>query len=360
MINCIEDLQELVRNGETDFPQYGRVRSFEQDGMVAFDYTPEAEYEGVWNAFERMSRGLVLDKTTGEILARPYDKFFNLGQHGAYPKTKIKYFLEKADGSLGIIFRDQHEDVRVNTRGSFQSEQAVWATNYCYANDIEPPSGCTLLAEIIYPENRIVVDYGEGEVLIVHAVRDNTTGDYWSYEAIQEYYADEFLCGSLTLALRFEFDNLDACVAYVNSISGVKLEGVVVITEDGERFKIKGEDYLRLHRLVTNITPKNVWELLKAGGYETYRKEVPDEFLKEFDKYAQDILGQVAVWMDSTEELYESTPQEIKEGSQKDFALWVKKQPAFYHPYLFQLHKGIDISKNFLDNWKTLTGYKGA
>lgn len=366
MINSIEDLQQLVQDGVSDFSQYGHVRTFECGGMIGFDYTEAAEFEGTWNYFERISRGLVLDRVTGEVLARPYDKFFNLGQHNAYPKTKIRYALDKDDGSLGIVFRDQHEELKANTRGSFSSDQAVWLTEYLTRRDFDAPLGCTVLGEIIYPENRIVVDYCGWSGFIVHGVRCNTTGQYWSLRDIKDYFEDEE-CVEVVHTLPIELDHestieeqLGVIQEYVSNLRGVQSEGTVIVTEDGERFKIKGEDYLRLHRLVTDVTPKRVWELLCAGEYAQYRKEIPDEFLKEFDGYAKTILEWVREKDIESETEYQNSPVKDAE-SQKDFAIWVNStQPVYRRAWMFQRRSGRDLSRYYLEHWKKFTGYTGA
>lgn len=357
MINSIEDLQKLVAAGVRDFKEYGHVRVFEYNGMIGFDYTQEAEFEAKWTYFERISRGLVLDAVTGEVLARPYDKFFNIGQHNAYPESPISCVLEKADGSLGIIFRDQHEDIRCNTRGSFQSDQAVWATEYIKRNEIHFPYGCTTLCEIVYPENRIVVDYRGLETLIIHGVRDNNTGKYWHMEDIHDFFHNDVkVMKSIDLIDTFAFCSVEESIDFVNRQSGVELEGVVIVCEDGERFKVKGEDYLRLHRLVTDISPKRVWELLCAGNYEDYRKQIPDEFIKEFDEYAKEIMDWHEDLMVKLMAEYNMRP--ITE-TQKDYALWVQTREPWMSPYLFKMNKGIEVSHFLLTKWKDMTGYVG-
>lgn len=75
-IQSIEDIQTLVRRGFRDWEQYGAVNASYHDGLIVFDYKSEAQYANRWNFFERVSRGLIIDEETGEIVARPFDKFF--------------------------------------------------------------------------------------------------------------------------------------------------------------------------------------------------------------------------------------------------------------------------------------------
>lgn len=63
---------ELVRVKESGVP-----------GVVACNFTRKAFYKGAWDAQTVRARGLFLDKNTGAVVARGYDKFFNIGQSGA-------------------------------------------------------------------------------------------------------------------------------------------------------------------------------------------------------------------------------------------------------------------------------------
>jgi hypothetical protein len=63
---------ELVRVKESGIP-----------GVVACNFTRKAFHKGAWDAQTVRARGLFLDKNTGEVVARGYDKFFNVGQSGA-------------------------------------------------------------------------------------------------------------------------------------------------------------------------------------------------------------------------------------------------------------------------------------
>jgi RNA ligase len=64
-------------------------------------------------------------------------------------------------------------------------------------------------------------------------------------------------------------------------------EGFVVRFSNGDRMKIKGEEYLRLHKIMTNISTTGVWEHLSNGGdINELLKDVPDEFYNKVKEYA--------------------------------------------------------------------------
>jgi RNA ligase len=142
--------------------------------LTIFNYTEKCAYDGIWSETTLTCRGLIADCVTGEVVARPFLKFFNHGQPGA-PAISLEAAVEvtdKADGSLGIIYPTP-DGYAVATRGSFASDQAIRATEMLrtrYAG-WTPPADHTVLVEIVYPENRIVIDYaGMSDLILLGAV----------------------------------------------------------------------------------------------------------------------------------------------------------------------------------------------
>ena len=55
-------------------------------------------------------------------------------------------------------------------------------------------------------------------------------------------------------------------------------EGFVLVYENGFRVKVKFKEYVRLHSLLTNVTPKKIWENLMNGDpLEELIEAIPDE-----------------------------------------------------------------------------------
>jgi RNA ligase len=171
------------------------------------------------------------------------------------------------DGSLGIFYDDGAAGA-IATRGSFTSPQALWATKWFKENiwnwkKIWGPNE-TPLFEIIYPENRIVVDYGGWGGLVVLGVINKETGRELSRTAIENRFG-----GNMRIVRDYSGAPLDDLI----KIQIPEEEGFVVIFENGLKVKIKMEEYKRLHRIVTGMNPHTVWESLRDG------KELPKEGL---------------------------------------------------------------------------------
>ena len=138
------------------------------------NYTPRANFrKGKWSSELLIARGLVVDNY-GVIIGRPIPKFFN--DYEVTPPNGDFEVTEKMDGSL-IIMSFYNGEVVFSTRGSFISEQAVKAKeiyNRKYSHIETDEAYCF---EVIYPQNRIVVDYDEVEDLFLLAKINTKTGE---------------------------------------------------------------------------------------------------------------------------------------------------------------------------------------
>jgi len=239
-----------------------------------YNYTNRCQFAGAWDHESRLSRGLIVGPDD-EVLARPFPKFHNLYEHGpdsAAGPIKLEFPLQvfdKLDGSLGIAYRRPSDGaIAWATRGSFTSSQAQWATAWWADRfpDHYPEEGVTWLAEIIYPENRIVLDYGDRAELVLLGGIDIETGQHLFYPDWPGRRVDYF-------PETYDLSTLDPN-ARPNA------EGYVLLSDDGlTRVKLKADEYLRLHKLLTGVSNVTVWNLLANGSsLDSLYDVVPDEF----------------------------------------------------------------------------------
>ena len=238
--------------------------------LTIWNYTQQVQYEkNLWDEITKSCRGLVTDDE-GNIVARPFKKFFNWEELTAdqIPNESFE-ITEKVDGSLGIVFYYANQWI-LASRGSFTSEQAVKGNEMLLKYNIENGliPGWTYLMEIIYPENRIVCNYGDAEKLVVITAIETATGREGSIDEM----VNEGFHVVRTLNGVNDFNDIKTMISDDE-------EGYVVRFKSGFRMKIKGEEYIRLHRIITNISNRDIWQLLKDGKPLTeILEKVPDEF----------------------------------------------------------------------------------
>ena len=259
----------------------GTVRRVEHptEPLLLFNYTQTCQFSGAWDNESRASRGLIV-RRDGLVVARPFPKFHNLYEHGdesaAGPIRLVPPLtvFDKLDGSLGIAYK-RPSDGRAAwaTRGSFTSDQAIWATEWwsrqgCPFAEVD---GVTLLAEIIYPANRIVVDYGSRSGLVLLAAINNATGEQVGpFDSGFDWWpGDQAECFGIV-------DDM----ATLDANDRTNAEGYVILSGDRlTRVKLKSDEYFRLHKILTGISSVSVWDMLRNGDdLAVVRDGVPDEF----------------------------------------------------------------------------------
>lgn len=242
-----------------------------------YNYTPKTQFEGHWTAETLMCRGLIV-RGDGTVIARPFGKFFSVEKtielFGPLPNEPFEV-TEKIDGSLGIGFVLDGAN-QIATRGSFDSEQALHAQRileYRYA-EVRFDAGHTYLFEIVYPGNQVVVDYQGLDDLILLAEIDTATG--------QELPVDRLAAYPFPLVRRFDgIQDFGQLTQLMAEREDENEEGLVVRFASGLRVKCKLASYTRLHRLLTGLTAKTVWEALSRGeDLDTLLDRVPDEFYR--------------------------------------------------------------------------------
>lgn len=233
-----------------------KVQYHRSEPLAILNYTQACMWERAWTPVTRQCRGLIYHTQTGEIVARPFAKFFNYGEPEA-PAVDLfapVVVTDKLDGSLGILYREPNSGLwSIATRGAFHSEQAEHATAIYrerYADKLPEYKRFTLLFEIVYPENRIVLHYGDTDTLFGLGSIEIETGKWFNPTATWPWRR------AVTMDHRTFAEALTAPPR-------PNAEGLVVyFPETGDRLKLKQADYVALHRVMTNTSPRRLWEHL--------------------------------------------------------------------------------------------------
>lgn len=254
--------------------------------LTIWNYSEKVQYEGLFDGVTLNARGLVTD-SEGNVVARPFKKFFNDTENKHTPTSDFDVY-SKMDGSLGILFNYKGEWV-LATRGSFTSEQAVKGLEMLKNYDYEKlHKGYTYLFEIIYKENMIVVKY-DYEDLILLGMIETKTGYEVDLHSEGSDVRFKNLINNLGITVVKKYDGIKDYTTLKGIIKDNE-EGFVVRFSNGDRMKIKGEEYLRLHKIMTNVSTTAIWEMLSEGrDVLELLKDIPDEFYKKIKMYVLDL-----------------------------------------------------------------------
>ena len=294
--------------------------------LYIYNYSPAVQYGKLWNDVTLQTRGLVMDGD-GNVIARPFKKFFNMEEHSPneIPNEPFEVF-EKMDGSLGIFFHYNGEWYMA-TRGSFTSDQAIKGMEIArkYNLDKVCVPGFTYLFEIIFKENRVVVDYGDEERLVLLSIFN--VDEELPYEDIQYDGWD----------IVNRYDGINDFNTLKDTISDNQ-EGYVIRFKSGFRMKIKGSEYVRLHRILTNVSNRNIWENLKDGGsMDDILDRVPDEFYDWVKETKNDLESKFNSIKNEYEWIYKSITN-LGDISRAEYAQIVKRYT--YPAILFRMLDG--------------------
>ncbi len=303
--------------------------------LSIYNYTRKTQYEKLWDNITKSCRGLVLDNQ-GNVIAKSFDKFFNMEEHKPeeIPNEDFEVY-EKLDGSLGILFWYQGKWIMCS-KGSFTSSQSIKGRQILDEKyDVHPiPKGYTTLVEIIYPENRIVCDYGDDEMLVVLSMINNSNGKELDYDSLLK------INEVTKMPVVKKYDAVQDYRSLKSSISKDK-EGYVIKFRNGLRMKVKGEDYVYLHRLLTEFSNVDIWEYLKdKKDLNSLLERVPDEF----DSWVKNTVKDLVIKYENILKDYTEIFNELKSKNleQKDFAESANRYP--YPSILFSMLNGKDVS----------------
>ncbi|RZT87500.1 RNA ligase [Pseudonocardia sediminis] len=308
--------------------------------LSIYNYTDTCQWDSAWTPVTRTCRGLIVD-AHGGIVARPFPKVHNHHEPNA-PTIDGREAVEvtdKVDGSLGILYPADGE-YGIATRGSFTSEQAqhataLWAQRY--TRTVCPIPGVTTLFEIVYPANRIVIDYaGQDDLVLLGGVRDHDGQHVPAWR--------------LANAIQWPGPVVEAFAfgSYADALAAAPRPGregfVVRSIVSGAAVKVKQADYVALHRIVTGLNARTVWERLGEGDdIADLISGLPDEFHGWVSMVARDLQRDAAAIEDTAGEDHTAILRFLPAGwTRKDYAMVAKDRPN--KAYLFRLLDGRGVS----------------
>jgi hypothetical protein len=277
-------------------------------------------------------RGLILELNTWNIVARSFDRFFNLGEAENLQKDfdwSNFYALEKVDGSLCNMFFYAGE-WHMATRGSFGDQlmencdfswkELFWKTFDCmaeffkdsYSHDDENNFVLENLRkefsytyELCSPYNKIVTDYKIPRLFCLNYYDkpNNEQRKYGVYGAGHPKY--------------YNFKSIDEVIQHIEDLelNNPTIEGLVLVDKNLNRIKVKNKKYLSLHRMrgESGFTMKNLLPFILDG--ET------DEILTYYPELEPKISQMVNILSEVRERFVKVWDGVVFIEDQKEFAI---------------------------------------
>jgi len=296
------------------------------------------------------ARGNVYNES-GECICACFKKFFNLNER---PETRLEgikdrivQIQEKRDGSLLAPVLSSLGRVIFKTKKSFSSDVALLA-NQCVTKEVLELSriflerGYTPLFEFTHPDSKIVLDYGPTPKFTLLAVRSCSTGNEMPYSEMVEM-AKEFVSPSLGIIPVMPYTWTEVKVL-LETAKGI--EGFVLILGDGSRVKVKTEEYLRLHRIHTEIRERDIAEAVVDETLDDIIGVITQSNLDKslVDQIETTVISELTLIQTEVQSLVSS----VSGLSFKEIALSVKD--SSYFPLVMAKVRGKE--PNVIEFWK--------
>ena len=326
--------------------------------MVAFEDTfsliRERSHYNMW--VRRECRGLIFNTATGELISRPYHKFFNVGereetQYGNINWNMPHVILEKLDGSM-IRPIPTSEGFRLGTKAGI-TDVAMNAEVFIgdkpqYGTFIRAmiEGGMTPILEWCSRKNRIVVDYPEDQ-LILTGIRNLTKGNYLPYFNMVELasHYDIPYVNALAQGSNMDENQLDCIRLWDDG------EGVVIRFDNGHMVKVKADEYILRHRSKEQInSEKNIIQVILNDAVDdmipllteddaTRLRTFQSEFWSAVDEVAQDLT----TIFEGGDKMY---------PDKKEFAVeFVNRMILPMHrPFMFGMKQGKECKQLLIDS----------
>lgn len=307
----------------------------------------------------RECRGITFCSITGDVVARKLHKFFNLNEREETQLENIDfskphYIAEKLDGSMLVPVKNPGGEIVFHSKMGF-TDIASRVTSWVHNNHKEYlrlakwaiEYGFTLIFEWCSRKNRIVIDYPEDRLVLLH-MRRNSTGNYtprWYLEEISKRFGVELVKAAVYRKgtnQKYFKNQLEIILSKTNE------EGYVITFEDGHMVKVKNSWYLQLHRTKDDIaTERKVVNLILENSIDDLKSLLDTNDHIRVENYEQDFLSIFNVTVETFEDHYQLLT--ARNYDRKRFALevapdWNKLSVAL----MFKLYDGKDCTAEFI------------
>lgn len=287
-------------------------------------------------------RGIKFD-ASGRILARPFQKFFNIGervdtQPHVLDFTSPHTITQKLDGSMihpalvdgQLVFmtRMGRTDVAMKAERHLTEDMAFALRAFLQ-------SGFTPIFEFTAPDNRIVIKYPVSGLTLL-AARHTFSGKYMTEDNLIAT-ADE-IGVPVVKHLSPDWKSGPEFMDFARAIMGE--EGFVVRFASGLWVKAKGDDYVLKHKAKDSIfQEKNVLALVVSGEIDDVLPLLEDQDKDLAEKYRDGVMIGIAEAAAKVQSIVSSGAH----LTQKEFAVdHLKDVPGLYKPLAFSVRGGAD------------------
>lgn len=329
---------------------FANISLVERDNLVLFRYKQYAKlfndeevdfgqaWSSFWDMFDglyREMRSIIIDTATCRVALYPFDKFFNINELEETSLENVKQHIDKAksvefsDKLDGSMVTGRYYDGKLILSGSKSlnpSESWRLAENYkIVANEkstlgrlIKENPDYTFIFESLTPADVHVVKYNDDEMgLHLIGVRDMRDYRLLSYKEVLDW-AQRYGVQTTTVFSK----TIDEVMSELGDKRSDEKEGFV-LNADGFMVKIKYDDYVQMHGVISKLASVNlVIKAVADGTLDDVLSKVPSAYKARVERIAKVVIDYEQRCQQEVENFYKQHSQ----FSIKDYAITVQKE----------------------------------
>ncbi len=319
----MREQQSVTNSSVADVIIALRVNRYIQEkkfgNISSFNFTSKAFYDKIWDEQTTKARGLYLDTFKGKVVARAYDKFFNINER---PETKFDMLQNKLqfpitayvkeNGYLGIVSYDEYnDDLFIASKSTIDSQFAEWLKEAIY-EQITPENrekmkqfakdnNVSFVFENVDMKNDPhIIEYPESKLYLLDIVYNQMDLKKYGYEMICDIAHQ---LGLTPKEKAFEIANWQDFYDWYYDIleedyeyNGRKIEGFVIEDSVGYMIKLK-------------LTYYNFWKFMRAISHEAIR----NGYIKKTSALTTPLANEYYAWVRKLHDVedIDSVPRDI-------------------------------------------------
>lgn len=267
-------IMELRNNHYIQENKYGSISSF--------NYTKTAFYNKIWDEQTTKARGLYINIPKQKIVARAYDKFFNINERPETKLSMLRYKLAfpivayvKENGFLGIVsYNEEDDSLFVTTKSRPDGDHTGWLKDML--NKCIPESVLETMKQYIKEHNVSfifecvdmkndphIIEYDSNKLYLLDIIHNEIPCRKYNFEQLCDI-ADQFSLSHKEKAYVLEnwqdfFDWYYEVISEDYKYNNRHIEGFVIEDSNGYMVKLK-------------LCYYNFWKFMRGISHEAIRR----------------------------------------------------------------------------------------
>ena len=194
-MSVLETVETMRKNRFIMEKKFGNISSF--------NFTKEAFFDKVWNKQTVVARGLYINTRTMNVVARGFNKFFNINEQPETRLEMLQYTLTfpitcyvKENGYLGLVSYDEEtDDLFVTTKSNPEGEYSVWLREAINAKmtpdaitkmkEMAKNDKVTFVFENVDMKNDPhIIEYPESELFLLAIIKNDIKFAQYEYDQV--------------------------------------------------------------------------------------------------------------------------------------------------------------------------------